>query len=175
MMRVLFTLAVLAVLAFVYLTNRTPDDLIGGQVEVIDGDSLELGQTTIRLFGIDSTEGRQQCVDEGGSDYRCGETARRALIERLGRQPVQCQPIERDQYDRTVARCFIGDQDIAAWMVTNGHALAYRQYSADYIDEEDVALSVFASLCRGAQCGNFKKLTDREDLWALLLVMTPDD
>src|SRR5262245_4070602 len=39
-------------------------------------------------------------------------------------------------------------------------------------DEEDVALSVFTSLCRGAERGNFTKLTNREDLWALLLALT---
>jgi DNA-directed RNA polymerase specialized sigma24 family protein len=39
-------------------------------------------------------------------------------------------------------------------------------------DEEDVALSVFQSLCRGAEKGNFQMLTDREDLWALLLAIT---
>lgn len=39
-------------------------------------------------------------------------------------------------------------------------------------DEEDVALSVFHSLCRGAERGHFKQLTDRDDLWALLLTMT---
>lgn len=37
---------------------------------------------------------------------------------------------------------------------------------------EDIALSVFDSLCRGAERGNFSRLTDREDLWALLLAMT---
>ena len=39
-------------------------------------------------------------------------------------------------------------------------------------DEEDVALSVFDSLCRGATRGNFPKLTDRDNLWTLLVVMT---
>lgn len=39
-------------------------------------------------------------------------------------------------------------------------------------DEEDVAVSVFHSLCRGAERGHFKQLTDRDDLWALLLTMT---
>lgn len=39
-------------------------------------------------------------------------------------------------------------------------------------DEEDVALSVFDSLCRGAARGNFPKLTDRDNLWALLVVIT---
>lgn len=39
-------------------------------------------------------------------------------------------------------------------------------------DEEDVALSVFASLCRGAARGNFPKLSDRDNLWSLLAVIT---
>jgi DNA-directed RNA polymerase specialized sigma24 family protein len=39
-------------------------------------------------------------------------------------------------------------------------------------DEEDVALSVFDSLCRGAARGQFTKLSDRNDLRALLLVLT---
>jgi RNA polymerase sigma factor (sigma-70 family) len=39
-------------------------------------------------------------------------------------------------------------------------------------DEEDVALSVFASLCRGAQAGRFPQLLHRDSLWALLVVIT---
>lgn len=39
-------------------------------------------------------------------------------------------------------------------------------------DEEDVVIDVFDTLCRGAAQGHFPKLTDREDLWKLLLVLT---
>lgn len=39
-------------------------------------------------------------------------------------------------------------------------------------DEEDVALSVFNSLCNGAVRGHFNQLSDRQDLWRLLLVIT---
>jgi DNA-directed RNA polymerase specialized sigma24 family protein len=39
-------------------------------------------------------------------------------------------------------------------------------------DEEDVALSAFASFCRGAEAGRFPQLTDRDDLWKLLVVIT---
>jgi RNA polymerase sigma factor (sigma-70 family) len=39
-------------------------------------------------------------------------------------------------------------------------------------DEEDAALSVFDSLCRGAEKGRFPRLTDREELWKLLVVIT---
>jgi DNA-directed RNA polymerase specialized sigma24 family protein len=39
-------------------------------------------------------------------------------------------------------------------------------------DEEDVALSAFDSLYQGAMQGRFPHLTDRDDLWRLLVVIT---
>lgn len=53
--------------------------------------------------------------------------------------------------------------------------LARRKLSASsqrLADEEDVALSAFKSLCAGAADGRFPKLTDRDDLWPLLVVLT---
>jgi len=39
-------------------------------------------------------------------------------------------------------------------------------------DEEDAALSAFDSLCAGLGRGQFPRLTDRDDLWRLLVVIT---
>lgn len=39
-------------------------------------------------------------------------------------------------------------------------------------DEEDVALSAFASFCRSAERGRFPQLLDRDNLWRLLVVIT---
>jgi DNA-directed RNA polymerase specialized sigma24 family protein len=39
-------------------------------------------------------------------------------------------------------------------------------------DEEDVALSAFDSFCRGAEQGRFPQLSDRDDLWQLLVMLT---
>ncbi|QDT43338.1 RNA polymerase sigma factor [Gimesia alba] len=39
-------------------------------------------------------------------------------------------------------------------------------------DEEDVALSAFKSFCMGAQNGRFSQITDRENLWPLLVAIT---
>lgn len=38
-------------------------------------------------------------------------------------------------------------------------------------DEEDVALSALNSLCRGAAAGRFPQLSDRQDLWRLLVTI----
>jgi hypothetical protein len=39
-------------------------------------------------------------------------------------------------------------------------------------DEEDVALSVFDTFCRGLEEGRFSRLQDRDDLWKLLVALT---
>jgi DNA-directed RNA polymerase specialized sigma24 family protein len=39
-------------------------------------------------------------------------------------------------------------------------------------DDEDVALSAFASFCRCAEQGRFPQLSDRDGLWRLLVVVT---
>ena len=44
--------------------------------------------------------------------------------------------------------------------------------STGLADEEDVALSAFDSFCRNAEGGRFPKLSDRDDLWRILAVMT---
>jgi DNA-directed RNA polymerase specialized sigma24 family protein len=47
-----------------------------------------------------------------------------------------------------------------------------RAASRRVADEEDVVVSVLDSLCRGARRGSFPLLTDRNDLWQLLVVLT---
>ena len=53
--------------------------------------------------------------------------------------------------------------------------VARRKLQADgrrMADEEDAALSAFASFCRAAAEGRFSKLSDRDDLWKLLVTIT---
>jgi len=40
------------------------------------------------------------------------------------------------------------------------------------LEAEDIAVSVFESLCNGAQMGRFKNVSNRDELWWLLLKMT---
>ena len=49
-----------------------------GEVEVVDGDGLRLGDKRIRLWGIDAPEMDQSCEADGKS-YPCGERSRDAL------------------------------------------------------------------------------------------------
>src|SRR5262245_33474929 len=47
-----------------------------------------------------------------------------------------------------------------------------RGISRRAADEEDVALSAFKSFCEGVRRGRFPQLTDRHNLWPLLVAIT---
>src|SRR5258708_31080516 len=48
---------------------------------------------------------------------------RKTLMPFIARRPVDCSPVNLDQYGRTVAVCSIGGDDVAEWLVCNGPAL----------------------------------------------------
>lgn len=108
-------------------------ETIEGRASVIDGDTIEVHGTRIRLWGIDAPESDQLCRGDDSELYRCGQKAAAALAGILYAipRPVICAPKDHDRYGRMVAVCKIGDPgpDIAHWMVSNGHALDWPKYS----------------------------------------------
>ena len=124
-------------------------DPITGPARITDGDTLRIGNERIRLFGIDAPEMKQSCNDDRGARYACGEAARDALRRRVDGAPVTCEPVDRDQYGRTVARCYAGGDDLNRFMVANGWAVAYRQFSRDYVKAEELAHTRRLGMWRG--------------------------
>ena len=47
----------------------------------------------------------------------------------MARRPVNCVPVSLDPYGRTVATCSVAGRDLAEWLVRNGLALDWPQYS----------------------------------------------
>ncbi len=109
-----------------------------GVASVIDGDTLEIHDQRIRLHGIDAPESGQSC-EKDGRQYRCGQQAALALADKIGRAPIRCEQLDIDRYKRIVAVCRLGAEDLNGWMVRQGWAIAYRQYSRDYVDDESAA------------------------------------
>lgn len=116
----------------------TAGDFVG-RASVIDADTVEVAGQRIRLHAIDAPESSQLCRTPAGKDYRCGQVAALALADLLGAKNVSCEQTDTDRYQRAIAICRLGETDINAWLVENGHALAYRQYGRDYVDHEDRA------------------------------------
>ena len=122
-------------------------DLVG-RARVIDGDTIEVASARIRLFGVDAPESAQRCL-AGSGRWSCGEQATRALAGRIDGRSVACEERDRDRYGRVVAVCRHGAQDVNAWLVREGWAMAYRRYSRDYVDEEAAARGAQRGLWRG--------------------------
>jgi len=115
-------------------------------VTVSDGDTIWVTpvqsqrRQKLRMQGIDAPE-------------RCqpgGEASTRALRELLLNQTVEVEVRGQDDYQRGLARIRFQGKDVAAFMVSQGHAWSYRFKSdpGPYVREEQAArqarLGVFA-------------------------------
>ena len=127
----------LALVVFLAL-GGPPANAQSGMPRVIDGDTIDVAGSRIRLWGIDAPESKQQC-ERGGSLYSCGLDAATHLRAIIGSAWLSCEPRTLDKYGRTVALCRAGDVDIGAAMVRDGWAMAFVRYSRDYVVEEKEA------------------------------------
>ena len=121
-----------------------------GRVSVIDGDTLEMHGKRIRLHGIDAPESGQTCKSQSGEIYRCGQLAAKQMAEYTKHKTIRCNVRDTDRYGRLVAVCFANGQDINEQIVIAGYALAYRQYSSDYIAVEREAKRNKVGMWQGA-------------------------
>ena len=128
--------------------------LISGNLKVTqisDGDSLRSGKLRIRLFGIDAPERNQQCTNREGRQWNCGVAAQKALKKMIESVPqIYCNLMDVDRYSRLIMRCHAGETDVAAALVRAGLALAYRQYSAFYSEDENAAQKAKAGIWDGS-------------------------
>jgi endonuclease YncB( thermonuclease family) len=125
----------LALAVFAFPRACVPAVSYSGRATVIDGDSLEVGATETRLYGVDAPEALQTC-GEGAASWNCGRAAAEKLRELVGAREITCRQMDTDSYGRSVAVCRNGAVDLGAEMAKAGLALAYRRYSNDYVDEE---------------------------------------
>lgn len=109
---------------------------IQGAARVLDGDTIDLAGTRVRLEGIDAPEIGQTCVRHGGGSWPCGTAAAEALKRLIGGAQVTCSPQGLDTYGRVLGICRIGGRDIGDEMVRNGLAWAFVKYSASYVNSE---------------------------------------
>ena len=122
---------------------------------VIDGDTLEWKGERVRLLGFDAPEMKQAC-ERDGATWSCGREATKALAEWIGGRDVKCEGDKRDKYDRLLAHCSVGGQDMGEWMVSRGLAVAYTRYSYEYLWAETKAR--FAGV--GMWAGEFQRPED---------------
>ena len=113
--------------------------IIQGDIRIIDADTVKIGQEKIRLSGVDAPETSQTCSC-GGEKVECGKQATSALTDFVGTDKLYCKGDKRDRYGRIIGECFIrrngAELSLNQWLVANGYAVAYTQYSKKFADDE---------------------------------------
>ncbi len=95
-------------------------DVIQGHAHVVDGDTVTIQKTQIRLFGIDAPE----------LSHPYGKKAKWELVSLCKGQVIRAEILERDAHGRTVALCTLPDgRDLSAEMVKAGLAIDWPKYS----------------------------------------------
>ncbi len=109
-------------------------------IEITDGDTIKIDSEKIRFSGIDTPELKQFCVKENIKNS-CGLKAKKILEDKIGRFKVTCIREGKDQYNRTLAECFVNNESLSSFLVRSGYGFAYRKYSKKFIEDENYAKS----------------------------------
>lgn len=101
---------------------KTPSKgtVLTGRAYVVDGDTLTILNTQVRLFGVDAPE----------LDHPYGKNAKGALLSLCKGHDVRAEITGQDTHGRTVARCYLADgRDLSAEMVKLGLAIDWAKFS----------------------------------------------
>ena len=120
------------------ITSKNQSVNIKQQTRIIDGDTIHVNKIKYRLHGIDAPEMKQLCKMKE-KNYKCGVKSKEFLVFLIGNQSVKCNRKDIDRYKRVVAECFAGKTNLNKELVRNGWALAYIDYSKDYVDDQKFA------------------------------------
>ena len=149
----------IVILFLIFTTNILAEEIIGIP-KIVDGDTLKINEYKIRLEGIDAPEIKQQCKKEKlkissiigytfYKNYNCGEVSKKNLDAKIFGSKIKCVSFGKDKYKRYLATCFKDRINLNRWMVRNGHAVAYRRYSKEYVPDEEFAKENKLGLWKG--------------------------
>ncbi|MCV2869268.1 thermonuclease family protein [Defluviimonas sp. WL0002] len=94
--------------------------ILTGAAYVVDGDTIRIQKTQVRLFGVDAPE----------LDHPYGVRAKRALQRLCKGHVIRAEVTDLDSYGRTLAHCYLPDgRDLSAEMVKLGLAIDWPKFS----------------------------------------------
>lgn len=89
---------------------------------------IKADDRSVAIAGIDIVDPDRSCDASDGGTWPCGMRARTAFRYWLRGRAVDCDlDNARKSGDRLIAQCALAGQDVGAWLVDQGWALADRQ------------------------------------------------
>jgi endonuclease YncB( thermonuclease family) len=126
-----------------------PDGQITGPARIVDGDTIDIAGTRIRLEGIDAPEAGQTCETAKSELWECGDLATKTLRTMTAQRDVTCVSRGLDKYGRLLGICYVEGVDINAQMVERGLAWAFVKYSKIYVAHEARAQTAGIGIWQG--------------------------
>lgn len=99
-------------------------DKFNGSPYIVDGDTIRVGDASIRLHGIDAPEMGQMAQRIDGKWYDQGEFVKEELMQFISGRSVQVEVISKDKYRRTVGIVKCDGIDVNSWLVEKGYAIS---------------------------------------------------
>ena len=125
----LFRIALLILFLFNAIAFSSDNSTFQAKViGVLDGDTIEVlkdkAPLRIRLYGIDCPE----------HDQDFGTRAKQFTSDKVFGKTVEVVPVEKDRYERLVAKIYIDGKYLNQMIVAEGFAWWYKRYAPDDID-----------------------------------------
>jgi endonuclease YncB( thermonuclease family) len=127
-------------------------------VAVVDGDTLRLRDTVIRLRGVSAPARGAVCHTGDGTAYDCGRAAAAALGRMLVGRAVACRLDGRDGHGLPQGDCEAGGTEVNRAIIAAGWARAATGRGADsdaFADAEQQARAALLGLWRDASAPVF--------------------
>ncbi|PSL20530.1 thermonuclease family protein [Shimia abyssi] len=125
-----------------HATHLPEPQVLSGAAWIIDGDTITIQKTQVRLFGIDAPE----------LNHPYGQKAKWALHKLCKGQTIRAHVTDVDHHGRTVAKCYLPDgRDLSAEMVKMGMAIDWPKYSGKlytHLETHDARKKLFLADAR---------------------------
>jgi endonuclease YncB( thermonuclease family) len=159
----------IALLTAVVALFWPPQPSLSGRAHAIDGDTLRIGETRIRLTGLDAVERDQSCTRADGTAWACGRDAGAYLGTLVDHATITCVTSGRDLYRRVLARCTAGGNDLGEQMVRAGWAVAELDYALPLADARLHARGIWSGQFDDPAQWRRSHGAETFDLWAWLM------
>lgn len=146
------TLSVCSLLVLGIMLGASP--VSAAPAVVRDGNTIQLGENTFRLDGVDAPELDQVCIDDHADPYNCGVAARKQLRKLIGERPVHCDDLGpgKPRNKRHLAICSVEGEatSLNQQLVRTGFAISHEPAAKLHLkDDADAAEADGLGLWKG--------------------------